>query len=154
MVSPFAMTPRTTGGFSLIELLIALAVLSLLTALALPPFFDAIRKSRRADAVAALSAVQQAQERWRANNPAYADSLSVLGLSSQSPSGHYTVGVSNPSATGFTATATAAEGSSQVKDADCRAMQVVLAGGNLSYQARCASCDAFNAQDPARCWKR
>ena len=33
----------------------------------LPSFMDSIRKGRRAEAVAALAQVQQAQERWRAN---------------------------------------------------------------------------------------
>ncbi len=151
---PRSLPLRPAFGFTLIELLITLAVLSILTAMAAPPFFDAIRKSRRSDAVAALAALQQAQERWRANNPSYADTLAALGVNSASPSNHYTISVSDASATGFTASATATSGSSQVKDKDCRSMRVVLAGGNLSYQARCTDCAAFDAQDPARCWKR
>jgi type IV pilus assembly protein PilE len=58
-----------------LELLIAVIVAGILAAIALPSFMAQIRASRRADAVATLSLIQQAQERWRANCPCYAGSL-------------------------------------------------------------------------------
>ena len=65
-----ALAGRKAGqpGFTIVELTIALVVVGVLASIALPSFMDAIRKSRRSDAFAALSAVQQAQERWRGNN--------------------------------------------------------------------------------------
>ena len=53
---------RAGGGYTLIEVMIALAIIAILASVAMPSFFDSIRKSRRSEAVAALSAVQQAQE--------------------------------------------------------------------------------------------
>ena len=63
------------GGFTLIELVIAVAIVALLLAVALPSFMDSVRKSRRSDAYFALNAVVQAQERFRANNANYSSSL-------------------------------------------------------------------------------
>jgi type IV pilus assembly protein PilE len=60
-----------------LELLIAVIVAGILAAIALPSFMAQIRASRRADAVATLSLIQQAQERWRANCPCYAGSLTA-----------------------------------------------------------------------------
>ncbi|MBK7458565.1 MAG: prepilin-type N-terminal cleavage/methylation domain-containing protein [Betaproteobacteria bacterium] len=56
---------ETASGFTLVELMIAVVIVALLASIALPSFMDSIRKSRRSEAFAALSAVQQAQERWR-----------------------------------------------------------------------------------------
>src|SRR5574343_318449 len=81
-------TSAPGGGFSLLELLMALVVLGLLAALALPSYQSQIRKTRRADALAGILAVQQAQERLRARLPDYAASLGGgggLGLAERSP---------------------------------------------------------------------
>jgi type IV pilus assembly protein PilE len=64
-------------GFTLVEVMIAVIVAGILAAIALPSFMAQIRASRRADAVATLSLIQQAQERWRANCPCYAGSLTA-----------------------------------------------------------------------------
>ncbi len=94
-----AKRPFGVRGFTLIELMIALVVLGLLAGVALPSFLDAIRKSRRSDAIAALNTIMQAQERFRSNRAEYSNSLTNaangdppgLGLSTTSPSGYYTL---------------------------------------------------------------
>ena len=70
-----AMPERRPSGFTLLELLIAMVVLAIVTAVAMPMFQDSVRKSRRADAMAALTQVMQAQERFRANNAGYYQGL-------------------------------------------------------------------------------
>src|SRR5690242_15446663 len=62
---------RALPGFTLIELLIVVVVASILMAIALPSYQNQIRKSRRADAVNAITAVQLAQEKYRASNTTY-----------------------------------------------------------------------------------
>ena len=62
-------------GFTLVEVMIAVVIVGLLAAVAIPAFTDSVRKSRRAEAFSALSAVQLAQERWRGNNASYASEL-------------------------------------------------------------------------------
>src|SRR4029453_16218851 len=58
-------------GHTMLEALFGIALLALLAAVALPSLRAQVEKSRRADAMAALFQAQLAQERWRANQPAY-----------------------------------------------------------------------------------
>src|SRR5690554_5491537 len=102
-------------GFTLIELMITVAIVAILVALALPSFRDVIRKSRRADAMNAITNVQLAEERWRVNNSTYG-SLADLGIGSTSSDGHYTIAVSGNTATNYTIKATPASGTDQAND--------------------------------------
>lgn len=56
-------TYRQDNGFTLIELMIVVAVVAILSAVAYPSYQDSIRKSRRADAKAALVQLAQFMER-------------------------------------------------------------------------------------------
>ena len=64
-------TPPPHAGFTLIELMIATSVSGVLSSIAYPSFSGALQKVRRTDALVAMMQVQQAQERWRANNSRY-----------------------------------------------------------------------------------
>lgn len=139
---------RRAGGFTLIELVIAVAVVGILASLAYPSFLNQIRKSRRSDAVAALSEVQQAQERWRANNTTYASDAALttaspagLGLSSTSKGGYYTLALSSNTATGYTLTATAVSGKSQAGDIGCANLTVTVLNGTAT-------------NSPTTCWSK
>ena len=140
-----ASPPQRAAGFTLIELLITVAIIAILAAVAMPAYLEQIRKSRRADAITALSHIQQAQERWRANNATYTATLSNLNIASPLPSGYYTLAIITSSATGYIATATAA--SSQASDTACATLTVTQNGGNITY----ASTGTGTAD---RCWNR
>jgi type IV pilus assembly protein PilE len=131
----------SSRGFTLIELMIAVVVAAVVVGLAAPSFMDQLRKSRRADAVAAAAAVQHAQERWRAGNIAYSGSLSGLGVPATSSSGHYGLVLSGASATGYTLALTANSGTSQAKDTGCTSLSVVVANGAAT-------------RTPTSCWSR
>ena len=143
---------RSDRGFSLVEVVVAVALAGILLAAAMPSYSDYLLRSRRSDAATALAQLQVAQERWRGNNTSYASSTAALGLPSTSPQGHYSVSVSASSATGYSATATATS-SQQLADTACRLMGLAMAGGNISY----TSSNADGVADSAgsnRCWVR
>lgn len=109
-------------GFTLIELMIVVAIIGLLAAIAYPSYQDSVRKGRRAEAITALYQIQLAQEKWRANNSTYTGTLGTggLGLNSTVPDTgttfYYDLALSNATATGFTATATARSTGGQNND--------------------------------------
>ncbi len=146
---------RTARGFTLVEIIIAIAIVAGLSALAWPALQDAVFRSRRADAMSALAAIQQAQERWRANHPTYQSSLADLpgAGSAISPDRHYDLSLvdGTVSATGYTAQATVSKESSQRADSRCQTLQVVVDGGSLVYSSS-SSGGANAAPDP--CWVR
>ena len=92
-------------GFTLIELMIVVAVIGVLATIAYPSYTEYVIRSKRADAKAALLAVQMAQEKYRANNTTYG-TLAQIGLSNTSSDGYYTIAVSGNNATSYSATAT------------------------------------------------
>ncbi len=146
---------RRSRGFTIIELMMGVVVVAVLAAVALPSFLDSIRKGRRSEAFAAVAALQQAQERWRSNNPQYTDTLSSLSVASTTSSGYYTISVPNSSisATGYIATANSVSGTSQANDGNCANLSVKVDKGNLSYGS-CASCTTFTYAASDACWKR
>jgi type IV pilus assembly protein PilE len=151
--------PDAARGFTLIELMIVLAVIAVLSMIALPSFTDYVRKSRRSDAFAALTQIQQAQERWRANKPSYNADLTGavadggLGLAGTSASGYYSLALSDVGAAGYTVTATAVSGTSQAADSACQKIVLRWGGGNSFYTSADAS-DVVDTSGAKRCWNR
>lgn len=107
------------GGVTLIELMIVIVVVGILATIAYPSYLNSVRKSRRADGIAALTNVQLAQEKLRASCPYYGQNLggannvcgadaaaSTLKVPATSPDGHYAITVTGASVTDYTATAT------------------------------------------------
>lgn len=59
------------GGFTLIELMITVAVVAILAAIAIPSYQDSIWKGKRAEAKAAILKGLQAEERYYTQNNTY-----------------------------------------------------------------------------------
>lgn len=138
--------------------MIAVVIVGILASLAYPSFMGSIRKGRRAEAFAALTAVQQAQERWRANNSSYAGNLTAaaptgLGLSSTTAGSLYGISLANAGATTYEAIATAVSGSTQVDDGNCAKLGVKMDGGNLTYAGASHSGTLSYAATNV-CWSR
>lgn len=146
--------PSRRRGFTLIEMLIALVVMGVMVALALPSFMGSVRKSRRAEAFGALSAVQLAQERWRANNPTYSSLLSNLNVPATTASGRYGIALTGTTGTAYTAVATANSGNSQVEDGDCAKLSVRINAGNIFYGSAPVSGTLVDSASGNACWSR
>lgn len=69
------MNYKSVVGFSLIELMIAVALVGILAAVAFPAYQDSINKSRRSEAVAALTEAAQRLEVFFSQNGRYCEAL-------------------------------------------------------------------------------
>jgi len=128
--------PRV-GGFTLIELMITVAVVAILAAVAVPSYQDQVRKSRRAQAKADLVEYAQMAERFHTVNNTYAGY--ALG-STQSPreggTAWYTLGIQQTQST-FTITATPK--GNQAKD-KCGTMTLNQASVKTPAESKVSGC--------------
>jgi type IV pilus assembly protein PilE len=93
-------------GFTLIELMIVIAVLAILVVIAYPSYQRQIEKTRRADAQSALLEAAQAMERCFTRNNSYAGCFSAdAGSPEPSPDGFYNLHASTLTATRYTLSA-------------------------------------------------
>lgn len=70
---PSKLSPRRATGFTLIELMIVVAVVGILAAIAYPSYIDSVRKGNRAEGRAAIASLLQQQERYYTQNNTYVD---------------------------------------------------------------------------------
>lgn len=148
-------THYTRRGFTLIEMMIVVAVIGILAAIAWPSYIDYIRKSRRVDAKNALLDMAARQERFFSINNTYTDSAAALGYSAlpqavnSSGTSYYSLNVSVTAATATalpTFTATATPTGSQTSDVACYAYKLT----QLGVQTNTSSTNG--AVTGANCW--
>ncbi len=100
-------------GFSLIELLIALAIVAVLAIIAVPAYTKYVVKARQAEAKTQLTAVRQAQEIYRLQHGAY--TLNTAFLSGwQGIVGKYAFSILSCTSSNFTAKASRTDGGTEV----------------------------------------
>lgn len=135
-------------GWTLSELLIALALMAILTALALPSYNGQQRQARRADARQALQQVQLEQARWRGQHEQHAEQLSSLGWPhDRSALGYYQITIEEASSQGYTVKATPV--GSQAQDTPCHPMRLQLVDSAMVV----LSSGADAQSDSAKCWR-
>jgi len=106
------MTSKNTTGFTLIELVIAIAVVGILASIAYPSYINQMRQTRRADCEAALMQLASVMERDFSRNNQYQDLIAAGGFSGQCPidggNASYTLGYQALTASTYTIQATPA----------------------------------------------
>ena len=127
------------AGFTLIELMIVVAVIAVLAAIAIPNYSEHVRKSHRAQAKADLAEYMQLAERYHTVNNTYVG----FGLpNDQTPreggAAWYTLEIS-PDATASTITIVATAAGGQLKD-KCGNLSLSQAGEKGASKGDLADC--------------
>jgi len=100
---------RTNQGFTLIEVMITVAIIGILSAIALPSYRDYITRGRIPEATSQLAAKQVKMEQWFQDSRSYratGGTACYVGASDTTSSTYFTFTCSASSATAYTLTAT------------------------------------------------
>ena len=91
-------------GFTLLELMIACAIVAILAAIAYPSYNSSVQKSRRAEAKSALLGVASQMERWSTEKGTYATATLGTGgvFADHSENSYYNLSLANLTATTYT----------------------------------------------------
>ena len=138
-----------SAGFSLIELMVVLAIVSILAAISYPSYLRYVQRARRPDAAAAMALIQARQEIFFStnNNNTYTTNLANLGFpGGQTDDGLYTLSVTTCAggaiATCYLISAVAVATGSQATD-----RQGTVPCSTLTLSSR-------NVKTPIACWAR
>lgn len=162
-------------GFSLLELMITVAVLGIISSIAYPSYMKQVQKSKRTSAKVELMRIAQLQESYYVQNLSYAKALSGnaaaggLGFASGdvfSEGGDYKMileplkanGDSDAACTGTSATsciayrisATPVSGKSQAHDGSCTGLRLTNTGAKSAKSTTHTSYGTASVRD--ECW--
>ena len=145
---------RMMKGFSLIELLIVVVLVSIVLGVGVPGYRQYVERANRADATTALLRLAAAQERFFIANGAYATEAQRAGAPPAglgiggTERGYYDLNIANPNgaAIGYTITATIAAGSNQADDTECTTFTVNERGQRTTT-------DGGGADTTEDCWR-
>ena len=110
---------RGARGFTLIELMIVIAVIAILAAVAWPSYQNYVIRGNRAAAQSFMMTIATRQEQYLLTNRSYTTTVGAGGLGLTAPNettGRYTFAVTNPTTSSYTITATAT--GNQASDGD------------------------------------
>jgi type IV pilus assembly protein PilE len=142
---------RPAAGFTLIELVIALAIVAITTSIAASSYRRYLQRGHRVEAVHALLVAAAEQEKFHLANGRYGDRLDALAgedppglpVASRTPGGRYLLSVPTADAAGYRVVATATDDSG---DSSCSNFSIDESG-------RRTATDLGGSDSTARCWQ-
>jgi type IV pilus assembly protein PilE len=126
-------------GFTLVELLITVAIIGILAGVAYPSYTDYVTRSNRSEAQRELLRYANLQEQVFVDSRSYASDMKGLGGSTvtiKTDSENYIISVSAQTSTSFTLKAVAQ--SNQTSDSGCTALTI----------------DHVGTKTPSTCWEK
>ena len=121
-------------GFTLIELMVVVAIVAILAAIAIPSFQGQILKSRRTEAITSLQDIQLKLERWRVDHASYADPGGATSYPATPPTGHYEFQITAAAATPNDYIISATPQGGQADDS-CKTLTITNSGGVVTKSA-------------------
>jgi type IV pilus assembly protein PilE len=129
----------TKSGFTLIEVIIVVAIIGILASITYPSYIEHITLSKRTEGQRALLHIANLQEQYFSDHYKYTENIKKLGLGSKATylteAGYYLI-LSKVSKTGFTLTAEA-KNEQALNDVECLEISLDETGKKL----------------PKACWK-
>ena len=132
---------KLSKGFTLIELMIVVAIIGILTAVAMSFFGDNVTAANRSEGRAELTATAASLEKCKSLYGAYNAGGCNVANTIATDTNFYSIDTTTRAASTFTLTATPVAGQPQANDADCTSLTLTNTGVKGGTGA-----------NPAECW--
>ncbi len=136
---------KRLAGYTLIEVMITVAILGIITAIAYPSYITYATDARRTDGQAMLLDLMAREERFFTENNRYTATIGDISVTSTSAEGYYEVTAGGCGTGGISSCVvlTAEPQGVQTGDAKC---------GTISYNSQGIKTEGGTATDVAECW--
>lgn len=136
-----AASRRAQGGFTLVELMVTMAVVAILGTIGYTAYVEQVAKSRRVAARALVMDVMQHEERYYTENNTYTADLTALGYAATLHTDRDSHDISLAAgATGTIATSVAVTARALVPDAKCTSLTLTSANERSGTGTQTALC--------------
>ncbi len=131
---------RIHKGFSLVELMIVVAIIGILASVAYPSYVDFVAKSNRSEGQRELLRIANLQEQYFIDHRSYSTDMTKLGLNADpfiTDGGYYSIDatvIASGSSFTLTASATTVQAAN---DASCKKLEVTETGKKTATSTDC-----------------